>query len=91
MKRGDAVVGRRVRVHPASPVLTLAGEPGGDIGRIIRADDQWDGYWIVRLERPARYDNGVGAPEWLDEVRVAIDNLEPLEPRGVWPVMPAET
>ncbi len=82
--RSEDLVGVRVRVHAASHVLRLA----ADTGQIIRPDTLWDGYYIVRLDQPASYDNGVAPPTRLSEIRLAIDNLEPLEPRPDWPTAP---
>ncbi len=82
--RSEDLVGARVRVHAASYVLRLE----ADTGQIIWPDTLWDGYYIVRLDQPASYDNGVSAAPRLSEIRVAIDNLEPLEPRPDWPAAP---
>ncbi len=84
MVAGEQVVGTRVRVESPSPSLRLE----TDTGRIVRLDDQCDGYVIVRLDSPAHYDNGIESRD-LDEIRVALDNVTPMEPRGDWPQMPA--
>jgi hypothetical protein len=81
MNATRSLVGTRVRVRARSHVLQL----DAATGEIVRPDDQWESYVIVRLARPALYDNGVSPPTPLQEIRVALDNLEPLEPRPDWP------
>lgn len=68
--------GTRVRLRSASHVITLQ----SDTGAVVGPDEKWDGYYIVRLDLPARYDNGVHPPTLLDEMREAVDNLEVLAP-----------
>jgi len=43
----------------------------------VGPDPDWDGYYIVRLDKPARY-YCHGADEPLDEIIEAADNLERL-------------
>ncbi len=46
-------------------------------GRIVR-QDEWAGYYIVRLDGPAVYRHPNGEQETLFELREAEDNLHPL-------------
>jgi hypothetical protein len=67
--------GTRVRLIDPShaldaPVLT---------GYIVRPDE-WDDYYIVHLDMPARYQDGLGHSKLLTEIREDRDNLEVLEP-----------
>jgi len=67
------VVGKRVRLRSASHVLRLRSNTGRVIGR-----DKWNGYYVVRLDEPAIYDNGIGEPYELREVVQDIDNMDVL-------------
>jgi hypothetical protein len=67
------VVGKRVRLRSASHVLTLRSNTGRVVGR-----GRWNGYFIVRLDEPATYDNGVGRPYELREIVQDIDNMDVL-------------
>lgn len=66
-------LGSRVRLLGKSHVLTLR----SNLGRVIEPD-RFDGHYIVRLDEPAMYDNGVGDPYELRDVVQAADNLEVL-------------
>jgi hypothetical protein len=68
-------VGTRVRVRAPSAGLVLK----GDLGRIMGPDD-YDGYYVVRLDAPALYDHGGEHPEELTEIVELIDNLDVLPP-----------
>ncbi len=54
-----------------------------DTGVVVRPDP-WGDYYVVRLDAPAEYDHGAGAPEVLWEVCELVDNLEVL-PEGTPP------
>jgi hypothetical protein len=60
------MVGERVELRGNPIGVTLAARTG----TIARAD-VWDGYWIVRLDAPARGEDGAE----LRELREAADNL----------------
>lgn len=64
-------VGMRVRLHAPIAGLSLR----SDTGTVVRPDED-DGYYVVRLDEPARSDHGVGRTEELAEVVVASDNLD---------------
>ena len=64
-------VGTRVRLRAPSLLLDLQ----SNFGHVARPD-QWDGYYIVRLERPARYRAPDGSTQVLHEVREAADNMD---------------
>ena len=64
-------VGSRVRLLYPSPQLELR----SDTGTVIRSDE-WDGYYIVRLDAPATLRHGDDPPAEVDEVAEAADNLE---------------
>ena len=64
-------VGSRVRLLYPSPQLELR----SDTGTVIRPDE-WDGYYIVRLDMPATLRHGDDPPEEVVEVAEAADNLE---------------
>lgn len=69
--------GTRVRLRSVSHVLTLDDAPGGDLGTIERPDEL--DYYLVRLDRPARYHTAEGQTELLTEVLEDVDNLEALD------------
>lgn len=79
------VPGTSVRVR----ALGAGAELNGDLGLVAR-EDVWSGHYIVRLDQPARYENADGSTEYLDEVRVAADNLEVLEVPSGGPLTPHE-
>ncbi len=66
--------GTRVRLRAPTWGLTLR----SDTGRVVRPDED-DGYYVVRLDRPALYDHGTGRPVELAEVVEASDNMDVLE------------
>jgi hypothetical protein len=68
--------GTRVRLHAPSPVLSLAADTG-----VIARPDRWDGYYVVKLDRPAEYVRGDGETQTLYEIREAGDNLTVLDGR----------
>ena len=70
-------VGSRVRLLYPSPQLELR----SDTGIVIR-HDEWDGYYIVRLDAPATLCHGDDPPEEVEEVAEAADNLETIGARG---------
>ena len=73
--------GMRVRLAHPGPLLTLR----SDLGTLIRPDEEYGdlGYWIVRLDQPALFDDRVGEIEELQELLEMDDNLELLaEERG---------
>jgi hypothetical protein len=45
---------------------------------VVGPDPRAEGHYVVRLDRPARYDDGVNPPQTLREVVEAADNLEVL-------------
>lgn len=59
--------------------VALEGAPSGvtltkRTGQIVR-QDEWEGYYIVRLDAPAFYTDASGKREALSELREAADNL----------------
>ena len=72
--------GTRVRLKGHSHTLTIA----ADIGTIVGPAEY--GYYLVRLDEPATYDDGIGRPERITEIRQAWDNLEPLGSSSEAPV-----
>jgi hypothetical protein len=67
------VTGMRVRLRAPSPLVELR----SDTGTVLRPDE-WDGYYIVSLDRPALYHEGDGRVRELPEIAEAADNLEVL-------------
>jgi hypothetical protein len=65
-------VGARVRLRAPSPLVELR----SDTGTVLRPD-VWDGYYIVRLDAPARLQHD-GHVEEVSEIAEAADNLDPL-------------
>jgi len=66
--------GARVRVVARTPLLELR----ADRSTIIRKDS-WADYYLVRLDKPAHYHAGPGAPvEELWEIREDADDLRVL-------------
>lgn len=63
--------GMRVRLR--TPIAGLALR--SDLGTVVRPDED-DGHYVVRLDAPAIYDHGTGAPMELAEVVEASDNLD---------------
>ena len=65
--------GQRVELqgNPIGVTLTVR------TGQIIR-EDEWGGYYIVRLDGPAYYHHPNGEREVLLELREAEDNFRPL-------------
>jgi len=55
-----------------------------DTGQVVRPDE-WDGYYIVRLDQPALYRHADGTMQKLAEVREAADNLELLPDESAQP------
>ena len=73
IERREIAPGTRVRLRSASHVIDLQ----STTGRIVRPDE-WGDYYIVRLDRPARYHHADGRVEELDEIREDADNLDVL-------------
>lgn len=67
-------VGTRVRLRSASHVVEL----DGDTGYVIRHDTWTALYYIIRLDRPARYHAVDGSVTLLSEIREDAENLEVL-------------
>jgi hypothetical protein len=67
--------GDRVRLRSAPAQTDLQGDPGSVVRR-----DEWAGYYIVRLDRPALYHHADGRVEELPEICEAADNLAILPP-----------
>jgi hypothetical protein len=63
--------GIRVRLTAPSPLLELT----ADTGWVLRPDE-WEGYFIIRLDGPARYRHADGTVEELQEIRESFDNVE---------------
>lgn len=64
--------------------VSIRGKPVGvtldkTTGTIIKADE-WDGYYIIHLDVPARYHCADGRTELLQDIREAGDNLTVLSP-----------
>lgn len=70
----DLVPGTRVRLYAPSPLLELSVDTG-----VIARPDKWSGYYVVHLDRPARYRRANGETEILYDVREAGDNLVVIE------------
>jgi hypothetical protein len=66
--------GTRVVLSAPDPALTLASPLGTIVGP--DEDDGDLGYYIVKLDAPAVYDHGVGAPLELTTIIELIDNLQ---------------
>ncbi len=71
----DFPPGARVRIHGKPVGVTL----GSATGTIVEADE-WDGYYIVHLDIPARYHCADGRTEIIEDIREAGDNLTVLPP-----------
>jgi hypothetical protein len=69
----DLATGTRVRLRAPHWLLELR----ADTGEVVRPD-AWDGYYIVRLDRPAAYRHADGRVEELTEIREAVDNMDVL-------------
>lgn len=67
----DLLPGTRVRLSSSSHAITLRSSDG----YVIRPDE-WADYFIVRLDRPAKYHHADGRIEDLREIRELADNLE---------------
>ncbi len=67
--------GTRVRLRAPDPLLDLTSDTG-----TVLEPSEWDYYYLVRLDEPARHRH---VPGRIEETRViceAIENLEVLEP-----------
>lgn len=69
--------GTRMRVIACPPFVRLR----TDLGQVTRKDE-WGDYYIVRLDQPAFYQEGTGPGEELTEIRVDVDDLAIVQPRG---------
>lgn len=63
--------GTRVRLRSSSHALALA----SDTGTVTRPDE-WEGYFVIRLDQPAQYRHADGRTETLPEIVELADNLE---------------
>ena len=71
--------GTRVRLR-GHPIAVELRSPDG----VVVRPDEWDLYYIIRLDRPALYRRADGATEELPEIREALDNMDVLShPREV--------
>ncbi len=66
----DFAPGVRVRIQGKPIGVTLSSATG----TIVKADE-WDGYYRIHLDLPARYHHADGRTEALQEIREAGDNL----------------
>jgi len=71
----DFAPGARVSIHGKPVGVTL----NSTTGTIVKADE-WDGYYIVRLDIPAIYHCADGRTESIQDIREAGDNLTVLPP-----------
>jgi hypothetical protein len=70
--------GTRVRIlGPESALGVTLGTPFGT----VVAPDEYQGYYLVRLDEPATYHHSDGHTEQIDEVREFWGNLGILEPQ----------
>lgn len=69
----ELATGTRVRLRAPHWLLDLQ----ANTGEVVRPDE-WDGYYIVRLDRPAAYRHADGRVEELREIREAADNMDVL-------------
>jgi hypothetical protein len=67
--------GTRVRLRGTPIGVTLA----NPTGTIVEADE-WDGYYSIHLDLPARYHCADGRTELIQTIREAGDNLTILPP-----------
>lgn len=67
--------GARVRIHGTPIGVTLKSKTG----TVVKADE-WDGYYIIRLDVPAHCHCVDGRTELIQEIREAGDNLTLLSP-----------
>ena len=65
------VPGMRVRLRSANHLVDLR----SPLGRIVRPDE-YDDYYIVRLDAPAIYHNADGTTSELAEIAEMVHNLE---------------
>ena len=75
--RAKVSVGVRVRLKERLIAVDLAANTG-----TVTGSDIWDGYYIVRLDQPAKHHNADGTVEDLPKIREAWDNLEVLTERS---------
>ena len=66
--------GTRVRLLSASHIVDLRSPTGS----VVRADE-WDGYYVIRLDQPAIYHNPDGTTRDLPEIVELIDNMAIVE------------
>lgn len=77
MKRASGELAPGTRVYVAAPQRGL--RLRSRKGTIIRPVDDDDLYYVIRLDKPALYDRGLGdPPEELPEIVEAVDNLSVL-------------
>lgn len=65
--------GTRIRLLSSACDLELRSSRGRIVG-----PGEWQGYYIVRLDKPALYRFADGWTEPLDEIREHVDNMEVL-------------
>ena len=66
--------GTRVRLRSANHLVDLR----SSFGTVVRPDE-WDDYYIVRLDEPAIYHNADGTTRDLPEIAQMVDNLDVLD------------
>jgi hypothetical protein len=71
----DLTPGARVSIRGKPIGVTLKSATG----TIVKVDE-WDGYYIVHLDLPARYQYADGHTEVIEDIREAGDNLIVLPP-----------
>lgn len=69
----DLQTGTRVRLPSVGADVELRSPFGAVVG-----PDEWDDYYIIRLDEPARFFNADGSVEDLSEITEMVDNLEVL-------------
>ncbi|MBI4318767.1 MAG: hypothetical protein HY675_09775 [Chloroflexi bacterium] len=62
--------GTRVRLRAPAAPLELTSDSGTVIGPA-----EWDGYYVIKLDRPARYHHADPRVEEIDLVREDVENL----------------
>ncbi len=61
-----------------SPIAVMSNRTANT--ETIVGADEWDGYYIIHLDVPARYHYADGRTELLQDIREAGDNLTVLPP-----------
>jgi hypothetical protein len=73
-----AVIQEGTRVRILGPDSALGVTLATPFGTVV-APDEYQGYYLVRLDEPASYRHTDGYTEQIDEVREFWDNLDILE------------